>query len=54
MTITEKYIEIIKPSLSPCQKKKFKDGMGCLLVPSVETPRRGRASAMRSVPLSTQ
>ena len=28
MTITEKYIEIIKPSLSPCQKKKFKDGMG--------------------------
>ena len=26
MTITEKYIEIIKPSLSPCQKKKFKDG----------------------------
>ena len=57
MTITEKYIEIIKLSLSPCQKKKFKDGMvwgGCLLVPSVETPRRGRASAMRSVPLSTQ
>ena len=28
MTITEKYIEIIKPSLSPCQKKKFKDGWG--------------------------
>ena len=28
MTITEKYIEIIKPSLSPCQKKKFRDGMG--------------------------
>ena len=31
MTITEKYIEIIKPSLSPCQKKKFKDGMGWVL-----------------------
>ena len=28
MTITEKYIEIIKPSLSPCQKKQFRDGMG--------------------------
>ena len=28
MIVTEKYIEIIKPSLSPCQKKKFKDGMG--------------------------
>ena len=28
MTITEKYIEIIKASLSPCSKKKFKDGMG--------------------------
>ena len=28
MTIAEKYIEIIKPSLSPCQKKKFKDGWG--------------------------
>ena len=28
MTIAEKYIETIKPSLSPCQKKKFKDGMG--------------------------
>ena len=26
MATTEKYIEIIKPSLSPCQKKKFKDG----------------------------
>jgi hypothetical protein len=26
MTITEKYIDKIKPSLSPCQKKKFKDG----------------------------
>ena len=31
MTITEKYIETIKPSLSPCQKKKFKDGMGLTL-----------------------
>ena len=31
MTITEKYIEIIKPSLSPCQKKKFRDGMGWTL-----------------------
>ena len=31
MTITEKYIEIIKLSLSPCQKKKFKDGMGWVL-----------------------
>ena len=31
MTITEKYFEIIKPSLSPCQKKKFKDGMGWTL-----------------------
>ena len=31
MTITVKYIEIIKPSLSPCQKKKFKDGMGFAL-----------------------
>ena len=31
MTVTEKYIEIIKPSLSPCQKKKFKDGMGWTL-----------------------
>ena len=28
MTITEKYIDKIKASLSPCQKKKFKDGMG--------------------------
>ena len=28
MTITEKCIEIIKPALSPCQKKKFKDGWG--------------------------
>ena len=31
MTITEKHIEIIKPSLSPCQKKKFRDGMGWTL-----------------------
>ena len=31
MTVTEKYIEIIKPSLSPCQKKKFRDGMGWTL-----------------------
>ena len=31
MTITEKYIEIIKPSLSPCQQKKFRDGMGWTL-----------------------
>jgi len=31
MTIAEKYIEIIKPSLSPCQKKKFRDGMGWTL-----------------------
>ena len=31
MTITEKYIVIAKPSLSPCQKKKFKDGMGWVL-----------------------
>ena len=28
MTITEKYIEIIRPSLSPCQKHQFKDGTG--------------------------
>jgi hypothetical protein len=28
MATTEKYIEIIKSSLSPCQKKKFKDGWG--------------------------
>ena len=28
MAITEKCIETIKPSLSPCQKKKFKDGWG--------------------------
>ena len=31
MTITEKFVEIIKPSLSPCQKKKFKDGIGWTL-----------------------
>ena len=31
MTIAEKYIEIIKPSLSPCQKKKFQDGWGWTL-----------------------
>ena len=31
MTITEKYIEIIKPSLSPCHKKTFKDGIGYVL-----------------------
>ena len=31
MNITEKYIEIIKPSLSPSQKKKFRDGMGWTL-----------------------
>ena len=31
MTITEKYIEIIQPSLSPCQKKKFRDGWGWTL-----------------------
>ena len=31
MTITEKYIEIIRPSLSPCQKHQFKDGTGCKL-----------------------
>ena len=31
MTITEKYIEIIKPSLSPCQKKQFRDGWGWTL-----------------------
>ena len=31
MTIAEKYIETIKPCLSPCQKKKFKDGMGLTL-----------------------
>ena len=28
MSITEKYIEIIRPSLSPCQKHQFKDGSG--------------------------
>ena len=28
MTITEKYIDIIRPSLSPCRKHQFKDGMG--------------------------
>ena len=28
MTITEKYIDIIRPSLSPCQKHQFKDGWG--------------------------
>ncbi len=28
MTITEKYIDIIRPSLTPCQRRKFKDGMG--------------------------
>ena len=31
MNITEKYIEIIKPSLSSCQKKKFRDGWGWTL-----------------------
>ena len=31
MTIKEKYIEIINPSLPSCQKKKFKDGMGWVL-----------------------
>ena len=31
MSITEKYIEVIKPSLSSCQKKKFRDGMGWTL-----------------------
>ena len=31
MTITEKYIDKIKPSLTPCQRKKFKDGMGWTL-----------------------
>tara|TARA_B100001063_G_scaffold170044_1_gene159232 strand:+ start:103 stop:498 length:396 start_codon:yes stop_codon:yes gene_type:complete len=31
MNITEKYIEIIKPSLSPCQKKQFRDGWGWTL-----------------------
>ena len=31
MSITEKYIEIIKPSLSSCQKKKFRDGWGWTL-----------------------
>ena len=31
MTIAEKYIEIINPSLSPYQKKKFKDGWGWTL-----------------------
>ena len=28
MTITEKYIDIIRPSLSPCREHQFKDGMG--------------------------
>ena len=31
MAIAEKYIEVIKPSLSPSQKKKFIDGMGWTL-----------------------
>ena len=31
MNITEKYIEIIKPSLSSCQKRKFRDGWGWTL-----------------------
>ena len=31
MNITEEYIEIIKPSLSSCQKKKFRDGLGWTL-----------------------
>ena len=31
MTIAEKCIEIINPSLSPYQKKKFKDGWGWTL-----------------------
>tara|TARA_B100001063_G_C16412584_1_gene380235 strand:- start:1 stop:351 length:351 start_codon:yes stop_codon:yes gene_type:complete len=31
MTITEKYIDIIRPSLTPCQRKKFKDGWGWIL-----------------------
>jgi hypothetical protein len=31
MTITQKYIEIIKPSLSPCHKRSFKDGNGYVL-----------------------
>ena len=28
MTITEKYIDRIRSSLTPCQKMKFKDGWG--------------------------
>ena len=31
MTIAEKYIEIIKPSLFPCQNKQFRDGWGWTL-----------------------
>ena len=31
MTITEKYIDKIKPSLTPFQKKKFRDGWGWTL-----------------------
>ena len=31
MTFTEKYIEMIVLSLSRCQKKKFRDGMGWTL-----------------------
>ena len=31
MTIMEKYIEMIALSLSHCQKKKFRDGMGWTL-----------------------
>ena len=32
MTITEKYIDEIKQSLTPCQRKKFRDGVGWTLV----------------------
>ncbi|KZR89896.1 hypothetical protein MITS9508_00970 [Synechococcus sp. MIT S9508] len=31
MTITEKYIEMIALSLLHCQRKQFRDGMGCTL-----------------------
>ena len=55
MAIAEKYIEVIKPSLSPSQKRSsLMVWDGPLLAPSVETPRRGRASATRSVLLFTQ
>ena len=54
MAVAEKYIKRTKPSLSPSQKRNSRMVWDePLLAPSIDTLRRGRASATRSVPLFT-